>query len=92
MRKIIPFALALALTSCATTNEKTDQEKKNRPSSGFVTLKFDVNQEGRAENIRVVEESPVGIFNKAAVKQLESRRFDTARARRSCRSARTPSR
>ncbi|AOE49390.1 TonB family protein [Kangiella sediminilitoris] len=51
------------------------KEAKKEGIEGYVNLTFDVNNQGRASNIRVEKSSNKGLFNKAAIDAIKQWRF-----------------
>jgi len=49
-----------------------------RAVEGKVLVQYDINTEGQAENIHVIEASPEGFFNNATVRALENATFGIA--------------
>jgi protein TonB len=49
---------------------------ERRELEGSVTLSFDVNVSGKAENVQVVDASMPGVFDKAAMKALSQWKFE----------------
>lgn len=52
---------------------------RKRKMDGEVTLAFDISKHGRAQNIRVIDESPAGVFDDEAVDAMKYWAFSPAR-------------
>ena len=50
-------------------------DAKSAAIEGQVTLRYDINVDGRVFNLRVVEAEPEGVFEKAALEALSQWRF-----------------
>jgi TonB family protein len=50
--------------------------EKTRASSGFVVVKFDISDNGRVNNVEVVESSPPGVFDDAALTAVRKWQYE----------------
>ena len=87
----IPLALALiALCACVPSSRIPPiliasgemvypQEAKAAGIQGHVTLSYDVDIDGRVQNVAIIESNPPDIFDESAIAYLKSWRFQPAK-------------
>lgn len=80
---------SLSLTACTGTgsekaarspsNSVTDQQK---PQTNFARVKFDVDAEGRVQNIRIIESHPSGIFDNEMRVAMQKWRYESGKPKK----------
>ncbi|MEM9810454.1 MAG: energy transducer TonB [Pseudomonadota bacterium] len=81
---IAPLAALFALTGEAVAEPKLvsaaapeyPRAAERREIEGSVTVSFEVQADGRTSNVAIIEATPAGIFDTAAVKAVEQWRFE----------------
>ncbi|HCV64601.1 TonB family protein [Serratia proteamaculans] len=75
---------SLSLTAC-TGSEKTAKSPSNsvtdrqKPQTNFARVKFDVDAEGRVQNIRLLESHPSGIFDNEMRMAMQKWRYESGK-------------
>lgn len=73
---------SLSLTAC-TGSEKTAKSPSNsvtgpqKPQTNFARVKFDVDAEGRVQNIRIIDSHPSGIFDNEMRMAMQKWRYES---------------
>lgn len=63
--------IAVLLTGCATTESTQNSGiSYDNPNLAQVLLQYDINEEGKTENIKVLESTHLGIFDRKAIDAL----------------------
>jgi periplasmic protein TonB len=87
--RLVPLLLAVVLLAGCAAQDRPLQllsgagpvyppEARAEGVEGYVVVRYDVDDEGRVLNARVVESSPDGVFDQAAVRAVSSWRFRPA--------------
>ena len=77
---------SLSLTACTGTgSEKTARTPSNsvtdpqEPQTNFARVKFDVDTDGRVQNIRILESHPSGIFDNEMRLAMQKWRYESGK-------------
>lgn len=61
----------------ATINPYYPAQAAKKGIEGYVKLSFDVNEQGKPQNIKVIRAFPIGVFEQHAVEALSHRQYKT---------------
>ncbi len=85
MRAIFILALLVAVSGCAGGNRPLQlvassgavypPQARQQGVEGYVSVRYDVDVDGRVQNARVAESSPPGVFDESAVQAVSRWRF-----------------
>ncbi|WP_288496893.1 energy transducer TonB [uncultured Erwinia sp.] len=76
MIKILALLVGLLSLSCnAADSASYPLRAWQLGKTGSVTVKFDVDKNGVAENFRIVESSPKGFFERSAINAVKAQKF-----------------
>ncbi|KAF7781551.1 hypothetical protein PRUB_b0811 [Pseudoalteromonas rubra] len=72
MKYLLTALFTLVLIGGCTSTQQADPQIKN----GYVQMQFDINEQGRPENIRIIESSHNGLFDQEAIRSLKKWKYN----------------
>ncbi|TMP38434.1 energy transducer TonB [Pseudoalteromonas rubra] len=72
MKYLLTALFILVLIGGCTSTSQSDPQIKN----GYVQMQFDINEQGRPENIRIIESSHNGLFDQEAIRSLKEWKYN----------------
>ncbi|ALU45236.1 energy transducer TonB [Pseudoalteromonas rubra] len=68
---LIALFTLVFIGGCSSTSQSDPQVK-----NGYVQMQFDINEQGRPENIRIIESSHNGLFDQEAIRSLKEWKYN----------------
>ncbi|MEC4090797.1 energy transducer TonB [Pseudoalteromonas rubra] len=72
MKYLLTALFTLIFIGGCTSTQQADPQIKN----GYVRMQFDINEQGRPENIRIIESSHNGLFDQEAIRSLKKWKYN----------------